>query len=166
MTFDPALLADAREILDLCRRADVRLATAESCTGGLIAACLTALPGSSDVLERGFITYSNAAKTEMLGVSSMLINFEGAVSEKVARAMAEGAVARSAADIAVAVTGIAGPAGETDQKPIGLVHMACAGTGRPTHHNAQIYPGGRDAVRDAAVIGAFAMIRGLLRSGA
>lgn len=166
MTFDPALLEDAREILDLCRRGDVRLATAESCTGGLIAATLTAIPGSSDIVDRGFVTYSNAAKTEMLGVSAMLINLEGAVSEKTARAMAEGALARSAADITVAVTGVAGPAGGTTEKPVGLVHMAAAGTGRPTHHHAEIYPGGRDAVRDATVVGAFAMIRALLRSGA
>ena len=163
--FDNALLEDAREVIDLCRRADVRLATAESCTGGLIAACLTAVPGSSDVVDRGFITYSNAAKTEMLGIAAMLINFEGAVSEKVARAMAEGALARSAADLAIAVTGIAGPGGGTAAKPVGLVHLACAGTGRPTRHALERFPGNRAAIRDATIVSALVMLRTVIQTG-
>ena len=160
--FDQALLEDARLVLALCRRADVRLTTAESCTGGLIAACLTEIPGSSDVFERGFVTYSNAAKTELLGVPSMLINLEGAVSEKVARAMAEGALSRSAADVAIAVTGVAGPGGGTETKPVGLVHLAVAGTGRPTQHHREVFPGSRAAIRDTTVVTAFAMLRSLL----
>ena len=164
--FDSALLGDAKFILDICRRAEVRLATAESCTGGLIAACLTEVPGASDVFERGFVVYSNAAKSELLGVPAMLINLEGAVSEKVARAMAEGALTRSAADVAVAVTGIAGPDGGTPEKPVGLVHLACAGTGRPTYHHREVFPGSRAAIRDATVETAFAVLRHLLQGGA
>lgn len=160
--FDKALLEDAKEVLELCRRGDVRLATAESCSGGLIAACLTEVSGASDVFERGFVTYSNAAKTELLGVPAMLLNLEGAVSERVVQAMAEGALARSAADITVAVTGIAGPSGGTLEKPVGLVHLACAGTGRPTRHHSEILPGSRAAIRDATVVAAFAMLRSML----
>ncbi len=163
--FDNALLEDAKEIIELCRRGDVRLATAESCTGGLIAGLLTAIPGSSNVLDRGFVTYSNAAKTEMLGVAAMLINIEGAVSEKVARAMAEGALTRSAADLTVAVTGIAGPGGGTARKPVGLVHLAVAGTGRPTRHHAAKFPGDRAAIRDTATVTALAMLRTVLQTG-
>ncbi len=153
-------------VLDLCRRADVRLAVAESCTGGLISACLTEIPGASDTFDRGFVTYSNAAKTELLGLPAMLINLEGAVSEKVARAMAEGALARSAADVAIAVTGIAGPDGGTPTKPVGLVHIAIAGTGRPTQHHSEVFPGSRAAIRDSTVVTAFAMLRNLLSGGA
>ncbi len=163
--FDNALLEDAKEVIELCRRGDVRLATAESCTGGLIVGCLTAVPGASDVVDRGFVTYSNAAKTEMLGVAAMLINFEGAVSEKVARAMAEGALARSAADLTVAVTGVAGPRGGTAAKPVGLVHLACAGTGRPTRHYREVFPGDRAAIRDTTIVTAFAMLRTVLQTG-
>lgn len=119
-------IAAAETLLARCREAGLTLATAESCTGGLVAAALTAVPGSSDVFERGFVTYSNAAKAEMIGVPDSLIAREGAVSEGVARAMAEGALAASRADLAVAVTGIAGPGGGTAQKPVGLVHLATA----------------------------------------
>lgn len=157
--FDTQLLIDATEILELCRRAKLKIATAESCTGGLIAGCLTEIAGSSDVVERGFVTYSNEAKNEMLGVPKMLINLNGAVSEKVAVAMAEGALSKSLADIAVAVTGVAGPGGGTKDKPVGLVHLACAGRGRPTVTNHQIFPGDRAAVRDATVQTAFSMLR-------
>ena len=163
--FDQALLEEARLVLHLCRRADARLVTAESCTGGLIAACLTEIPGASKVFERGFITYSDAAKSELLGVPAMLISLEGAVSEKVARAMAEGALSRSAADIAIAVTGIAGPNGGTAAKPVGLVHIAIAGTGRPTQHHREVFPGSRAAVRDSTLVTAFAMLRNLLQAG-
>ena len=125
--FPPALLALAEDVLDAARKAGVKIATAESCTGGLIAGLLTEIPGSSDVMDRGFVTYSNAAKETMLGVPRALIDAQGAVSEAVARAMAEGAVKNSEARIAVAVTGIAGPSGGTAEKPVGLVHVAVAG---------------------------------------
>ncbi|MBI3709291.1 MAG: CinA family protein [Proteobacteria bacterium] len=122
--------ARAAALLDTCRHARLKLATAESCTGGLIAATLTEIAGSSDVLERGFVTYSNAAKTELLGIPARLIARHGAVSEAVARAMAEGALDRAPVDLAIAVTGIAGPGGATSRKPVGLVHLACARKGR------------------------------------
>ena len=125
--FSPALLALAEEVLEAARKAGVKIATAESCTGGLIAALLTEIPGSSDVVDRGFVTYSNAAKETMLGVPRALIDAHGAVSEAVARAMAEGAVRNSDAQIAVAVTGIAGPGGGKAEKPVGLVYIAVAG---------------------------------------
>ncbi len=124
------------------------LATAESCTGGLIAALVTAVPGSSDVLDCGFVTNSNDAKARMTGVPPELIAEHGAVSEEVARAMAEGALAHSAADIAVAVTGVAGPGGGTAQKPVGLVHCAAARKGRPTITRVlRLGDIGRDGVR-------------------
>ncbi len=162
---DDMLRQEAKKVLERCLRADVRLATAESCTGGLIIGALTEIAGSSAVVDRGFVTYSNAAKTEMLGVPAMLINLEGAVSEKVARAMAEGALARAAADVTVAVTGIAGPEGGTPDKPVGLVHMACAGTGRPTMHRREVFAGDRATVRQTTVLAAFAMLAVLLGGG-
>lgn len=124
-----ALVARAAALIESCRGRGLVLATAESCTGGLVAALLTEVPGSSAVLDRGFVTYSNAAKTEMLGVPSALIVADGAVSESVARAMALGALAHSAADVAVSITGVAGPGGGTTTKPVGLVHFACARRG-------------------------------------
>ncbi|MHA1166089.1 MAG: CinA family protein, partial [Alphaproteobacteria bacterium] len=117
------LKQSASDLLDALRAQGLMLAAAESCTGGLISACLTEIPGSSDVLERGFVTYSNAAKTEMLGVPPEMIESNGAVSEEVAGAMASGALTFSKADISVAVTGIAGPGGGSDDKPVGLVHL-------------------------------------------
>lgn len=119
----PAL---ARRVLTAARQAGVMIATAESCTGGLVAAALTAIPGSSDVVDRGFVTYSNAAKTAMLGVPASLIADVGAVSAEVAAAMAEGALRASSAGIAVAITGIAGPGGGSAEKPVGLIHFAAA----------------------------------------
>lgn len=158
MSFE-ALVSDAGRLLDACRQAGVTLATAESCTGGLIAATLTAVAGSSDVVERGFVTYSNEAKTEQIGVPADLIARHGAVSEAVALAMAEGALARSRADIAVSVTGIAGPAGATATKPVGLVHLACARRNGPVLHEQRVFAGDRTAVREQSVALAFAMIR-------
>jgi nicotinamide-nucleotide amidase len=158
MAFD-RLTRDAADLLDACRQAGVRVATAESCTGGLIAAALTAIAGSSDVVERGFVTYSNAAKTELLGVAVALIERHGAVSEAVALAMAEGALARSHADIAVSVTGIAGPGGATGTKPVGLVHLGCARRGRTTLLEQRVFPGDRSAVRERSVALAFELIR-------
>ena len=150
---------DAVAVLDACRTAGLMLATAESCTGGMVAAALTAVAGSSEVVERGFVTYSNAAKQEMLGVPAALFPRPGAVSEEVARAMAEGALAHSRADLAVAVTGIAGPGGGSAAKPVGLVHFACARTGTPTRHRREVFAGDREAVRLQAARVALAMLR-------
>lgn len=124
--FAPHLLALAKSVLLAVRAKSLRIVTAESCTGGLIAALLTEIPGSSDVVDRGFVVYSDQAKSEMLGVPPDLISEHGAVSEAVARAMAQGALALSDAQLAVAVTGIAGPGGGSDSKPVGLVHIAAA----------------------------------------
>src|SRR5689334_9292094 len=127
--FPAPLLLLARTVLAQAREKGLRIATAESCTGGLIAGLLTEIPGSSDVLDRGFVVYSNDAKSDLLGIPAKLIDEHGAVSEAVARAMAEGAVANSNAEVAVAVTGIAGPGGGTALKPVGLVHIAAAREG-------------------------------------
>jgi nicotinamide-nucleotide amidase len=155
---DAAILAQAERVLAICRAAGLRVATAESCTGGLIAAALTAIAGSSDVVERGFVTYSNAAKTAMLGVPAALIAAEGAVSEPVARLMAEGALAHSPADLSVSVTGIAGPGGGSAAKPVGLVWFGCARRGGPTRTLRCVFPGDRSEVRRAAVAQALALL--------
>jgi len=161
--FSPALLSLAETVLDVARAKKLRLATAESCTGGLIAGLLTEIPGSSDVLERGFVTYSNKAKEEMLGVPHALITDHGAVSEEVARAMAEGAVANSSAQVAVAVTGIAGPSGGTKAKPVGLVHLAACRKGGPTLHEEHCFGDiGRTEVRLETVKAALELLRRLI----
>jgi nicotinamide-nucleotide amidase len=157
--------AEADEILALCRKAGLRLATAESCTGGLIAAVLTDIPGSSDVFERGFVTYSNEAKSELLGVPADLIAKHGAVSREVAEAMARGALANSHADIAVAVTGVAGPGGGTSEKPVGLVHLAGARGGRVIHRPIRLGDIGRSQIREASVAEAFRLVRTLAGAG-
>jgi nicotinamide-nucleotide amidase len=142
----------ASSVIEQCLALGLKVATAESCTGGLVAGALTGVSGSSGVVDRGFVTYSNEAKAEMLGVDKALIEAHGAVSEPVARAMAEGALAHSRADITVAITGIAGPGGGSDLKPVGLVHFACASKGSLTRHLEQRYGElGRDQVRAAAV---------------
>ena len=135
------------------------LATAESCTGGLIAAALTAIAGSSDVVDRGFVTYSNDAKHEMIGVPMALIETYGAVSEEVAQAMAEGVLARSRATIAVSVTGVAGPGGGSADKPVGLVCFGLARAGKPVYSERRVFPGDRGEIRAATVAHAFKMIR-------
>jgi nicotinamide-nucleotide amidase len=135
-----------------------RLATAESCTGGLIAATCTAVAGSSHWFDRGFVTYSNEAKSELLGVPAALIVAHGAVSEPVAQAMAEGALARSAADLTVAVTGIAGPGGAVPGKPVGTVWMALARRGAPAQARLLQLPGNRGEVRAATVRAALAAL--------
>src|ERR1700709_1396186 len=127
---DDRLLTEPEAVLASCRAGGFRLATAESCTGGLIAAALTAIAGSSDVVDRGFVTYSNDAKNQMIGVPMPLIEAFGAVSEEVARAMAEGTLARSRAAIAISVTGVAGPGGGSPDKPVGLVCFGLASTGK------------------------------------
>lgn len=146
-----AEIGAAFDVLAACRRAKMKLATAESCTGGLIAAALTEIPGSSDVVERGFVTYSNEAKEQLLAVSPALIRAFGAVSEPVARAMAEGALQRSLADMAVSVTGVAGPGGGSVEKPVGLVHFGLARKGRATQTSYRMFGGDRAAVRRQAV---------------
>jgi nicotinamide-nucleotide amidase len=151
--------AIAAAVLTLCRARGWRVATAESCTGGLIAAALTAVAGSSDVVEGGFVTYSNAAKTALLGVPAGLIERVGAVSPEVACAMAEGALARlPATHLAVSVTGIAGPGGATPGKPVGLVHFGLVRRGAPVETRAEIFPGDRTAIRRATVLRALAML--------
>lgn len=149
--FSADLLDQAEGVLTAYRARGQRIATAESCTGGLIAGCLTEIAGSSDVVDRGFVTYSNDAKMDMLGVPAKLIADHGAVSEPVARAMAEGALQRSLASVTVAVTGVAGPGGGTAEKPVGLVHFAVASNDQPTLSKHEIFKGDRRAIRLATV---------------
>jgi nicotinamide-nucleotide amidase len=150
--FSDDVLALAHEVLETAKAADVKIAAAESCTGGLVIGALTAISGSADVVERGFITYSNEAKHEQLGVDPRLIEDVGAVSEPVAREMARGALERSRADLAVSVTGIAGPTGGTPLKPVGLVHFATAMNGAGVVHRRELFGAlGRERVRDASV---------------
>ena len=146
-TFAPRV----QRLADALRARGWRLAAAESCTGGLIAAACTSVAGSSDWFERGFVTYSNAAKAESLGIDPALIAAHGAVSEPVARAMAEGALAHSRADLAVAVTGIAGPGGGSADKPVGMVWLALARHGAATLAERLRLPGDRTAVRERTV---------------
>jgi nicotinamide-nucleotide amidase len=156
--FPEDILEQARGVLARFDAAGLMLATAESCTGGLIAGALTEIAGSSSVLERGFVTYSNEAKTELLSVPSELIGRLGAVSAEVAEAMAVGAIGHSRADVAVAVTGIAGPGGETPGKPVGLVYFGIARRGGVVRHERHVFPGDRSAVRLAAVRAALALL--------
>jgi len=151
------LLSLAERVIASCRASALKLALAESCTGGLIGGCLTSVAGASDVLDRGFITYANEAKTELLGVPKAVLNEHGAVSEQVARLMAEGAL-QGGADIAVSVTGIAGPGGGTDDKPVGLVHICAARAGSDTMHQKHLFDGDRDAVRMRAVEAALCLL--------
>ncbi len=154
------LLRLAETTLSAAREQGRTIATAESCTGGLIVGCLTEIAGSSDVVDRGFVTYSNAAKTELLGVPAATIEAMGAVSEEVAIAMAEGALDRSNANLTVAVTGVAGPGGGTAEKPVGLVHIATAKTGAATEHRRMAYGDvGRDRVREETVVTALEMLQ-------
>lgn len=141
------------------------IATAESCTGGLVAAALTAVAGSSAVVDRGFVTYSNAAKTDLLGVPNAVLAEHGAVSEAVARAMAEGARDRAGVSLTVSITGIAGPGGGSTDKPLGLVHFACAGPGGTTHARHAFGDLGREGVRLAAVRVALGMLRDACEGG-
>jgi nicotinamide-nucleotide amidase len=162
---DESLRALAVKFIDGLRRRELRLVTAESCTGGLIAAVITETPGSSHVLERGYVTYSNEAKTSDLGVPQPTLTRHGAVSEQTARAMAEGALAASPADVAVAVTGIAGPDGGTEAKPVGLVHFAALRRGGPTlHREIRFGDLGRTEVRRRSVIAALALVDEVLKT--
>ncbi len=148
----------AQAVIEAAVRRGVLLATAESCTGGLVAGALTAVPGSSGAVDRGFVTYSNVAKIEMLGVADALIEINGAVSDTVARAMAEGAVARSGASVAVSITGIAGPGGGSPDKPVGLVHFAATGPAGTVHAEHRFGDIGREAIRLASVRVALALL--------
>jgi nicotinamide-nucleotide amidase len=152
MMFPDELRAQAEKLVTLCRDKSLALATAESCTGGLLAGLITTIPGASDIFDRGFITYSNEAKVECLGVSPELLASFGAVSPEVAAAMAEGALADSRADIALSITGIAGPGGGSAEKPVGLVHFGLRRRdGKVTTVEKRFGDIGREAVRAAAL---------------
>lgn len=161
--FSPALLSEAEALLQALRQRGLKLATAESCTGGLIAGLLTEIAGSSDVVERGFVVYSNEAKMDLLGVPAHVIERHGAVSEACARAMAEGALENSKADIAISVTGVAGPGGGSPEKPVGLVHFGCAARHGPTTHRRFVFEkANRAEVRLRAVMEALDLVRAQL----
>ena len=149
--FESETLTLAQSVLDACRARGWRLATAESCTGGLVAGALTAIAGSSDVVERGFVTYSNEAKSELLGVPAEIIAAHGAVSAETAGAMAEGAVAHAPIDLAVSVAGVAGPGGGSASKPVGLVIFGLARRDRPCRTEQHVFTGDRAAIRRTAV---------------
>ncbi|TAK50195.1 MAG: CinA family protein [Xanthobacteraceae bacterium] len=154
----------ARTLIDLCRSRKLMIATAESCTGGLVAATLTDIPGSSDVVDRGFVSYSNDAKRAMLGVKATVLDTFGAVSRETATAMAIGALEKAGVDLTVAITGIAGPGGGSPGKPVGLVHFAAAARdGRILHREARFGALGRATVRERAVIEALKMLAELAR---
>ena len=158
------LHAAAAAVLDLCRARGLTVATAESCTGGLVAGALTEIAGSSDVLDRGFVTYSNNAKQQMLGVPAATLEAYGAVSRQTAEAMAQGALKHASADLVVAITGIAGPGGGTVEKPVGLVHFGAASRGgRLIHRERRFGDIGRAEVRRLSVLEALAMLTELAR---
>jgi nicotinamide-nucleotide amidase len=161
--FDHEIRDAAERVLVSCRKAGLKVVTAESCTGGLVAAALTAIAGSSDVVERGFVTYANEAKHEMLGVGWDTLENHGAVSEPVARAMARGALSHSQAEIAVSVTGIAGPGGGSADKPVGLVHFAAARSGFELLAEHHVFPGDRDGIRRLATITALSLLATLAK---
>jgi nicotinamide-nucleotide amidase len=158
----PETLQVARALLAAMQARGFTLATAESCTGGLIAAALTAIPGSSAVVTRGYVTYSNDAKAQELGVPASILDRSGAVSEETARAMAEGALRRAGVDLAISCTGIAGPGGATPTKPVGLVFIGVARKGAPTAIERHVFAGDRDAVRAATVMRALTLAQGSL----
>ena len=164
LLIDQRILTEAAALLEAARERGDLLATAESCTGGLLAATLTAITGASDVFERGFVTYSNTSKSEMLGVPAWLIERHGSVSEDVARAMVGGALTHSRATLAVAITGIAGPGGGTPDKPVGLVHLAAARRDAPVAHERLLFGDvGRNEIRRKSVVQALALLASLLR---
>ena len=150
----------ARDVIEIAAHKAIKIVTAESCTGGMVGAALTDIAGSSSVFDRGFITYSNDAKAQMLGVDPALILRDGAVSETVARAMADGALRYSNASLSIAITGIAGPGGGSASKPVGLVHFASARKGAATEHAMKQFGDlGRESVRHAALLHALHMLR-------
>jgi nicotinamide-nucleotide amidase len=162
---DEATLAAAAALLDLCKAKKLMVATAESCTGGLVVGALTDIAGSSAVVERGFVTYTNAAKQEMLGVPADTLARHGAVSQETAEAMAKGVLAHCPADLAVSITGIAGPGGGTAAKPVGLVHFAAAARGGRFIHRERRYGNvGRTEVRRLSVLEALSMLSEIAKS--
>lgn len=159
---DDDIVEAAKRLLDICRRKNPTVATAESCTAGLVAGTLTEVPGTSSILDRGFVTYSNQAKEEMVGVSAATLKAFGAVSRETAEEMARGAIAHAPVDLAVSVTGIAGPDGGSAEKPVGLVHFAAASrTGRLVHAEKRFGDIGRSEVRKQSVLQAFRMLHDL-----
>ncbi|HTV32628.1 MAG TPA: CinA family protein [Methylocella sp.] len=162
--FSDALLKETDALIEACRALRLTLATAESCTGGLLAGLLTSIAGASDVFDRGFVTYSNAAKQELLGVSPETLARFGAVSHETARAMAEGVLSHSAADLSLSITGIAGPGGGSKEKPVGLVYFGRAWRhGEPVSVEQRFGEIGRDAVRQASLESAVALLHAALR---
>lgn len=162
--FPDDVVARANEVLEAAKACGVKIATAESCTAGLVASALTSVSGSAEVVERGFVTYANEAKVEMLGVSPQLIEDVGAVSEQVAREMARGALARSRAQLTVSITGIAGPTGGGPLKPVGLVHFATALEGGLIVHRRELFGAlGRERVRMASVLVALNLLNDRLK---
>lgn len=160
---DKGLMDLATAVLDTCVASRIHLATAESCTGGLIAGCLTAIAGSSSVMDRGFVTYSNEAKTQMLGVPADMIEDNGAVSEPVAKAMASGALERAPVGITVSVTGVAGPGGGSAEKPVGTVWIGLAREGKEPYARGHLFDGDRSAVRKQSIAAALNMVLEELR---
>jgi len=159
------LRAAATAALETCRARGLKVATAESCTGGLVAGALTEIAGSSDVVDRGFVTYSNEAKQQMLGVPANILRGHGAVSRETAQAMARGALGKSNTDLVVAITGIAGPGGGGADKPVGLVHFAIASRGGKLVHREMRYGDiGRSQVRHKSVLQALAMLKEMAES--
>jgi nicotinamide-nucleotide amidase len=156
--FEAETLTLAQSVLDACRARGWHIATAESCTGGLVAGALTAIAGSSDVVERGFVAYSNEAKSELLGVSSETIAAHGAVSAETAAVMAQGALGRAPVDLAISVIGIAGPGGATPAKPVGLVFFGLARREGSCRTERHVFPGDRSAVRQAALVAALRLL--------
>ena len=162
--FEAETLTLAQAVLETCRARNWRLATAESCTGGLVVGALTAIAGSSDVVERGFVTYSNEAKSELLGVPPEIITAHGAVSAETAAAMAQGAIARAPVDLAISVTGIAGPGGATATKPVGLVLFGLAWRDGACRTERRVFAGNRTAVRQAAMQEALGLLEAETRN--
>lgn len=158
---DEDLRTAAADLLETCREAGLMIATVESCTGGMVAGSLTEIAGSSAVVDRGFVTYTNEAKNELVGVPKELFPQVGAVSEEVARAMADGGLSHSRADIAVGITGVAGP-GQSENKPAGLVHICAARKGGDALHERCMFNGDRSAVRKASVLKAFELVERLV----
>lgn len=154
----------AEELLTICKTKKILVATAESCTGGMVSSAITDIPGSSEIFDRGFITYSNEAKMEMLGVQAEIIDKYGAVSKETAIAMAEGAIKKSRADISVSITGIAGPGGGSDEKPVGLIYFGFSGRKMAAKHEKHIFDGNRQQVRQKATLQAIEILIKLANS--
>ena len=148
----------AEKVISACKKDNLRLATAESCTGGLIAGCLTSVTGASEVLQFGFVTYTNQAKVNMLGVSNNVLSEHGAVSEIVSRSMASGAIRPGNANISVSVTGIAGPSGGSTEKPVGLVHISVAREHYEILHERHLFVGDREAIRSQTITEALKLL--------